>query len=394
MLETDKKTLTVFVIIVVIFTLPISGFIYLVATDPFTDWNFNGTQVLCVSAVFYTGLTFLLFHAWEWLKPLVRYIVFGILTGVPLLLFTVITAGKIYHGSIDTVRQNLNLWDYAPFIENTKAVSLDEASVLKLTQNLPRLDGATAFYPVYSAFVQAVYPTADYRLQTENNPLWCTTTPWAYDRLIQGETDIIFVLAPSDEQLASAEEAGIELVFTPIGREAFVFFVNSRNRVSGLTSEQVRLIYSGEITNWREAGGRRSQITAYQRNYNSGSQTAMIDFMRDVPLASPPIEIINDMMMGIIEDVADYKNYNNAIGYSFLFFATEMAGNKQIKLLAIDGVEPTRENVTNGTYQPANDFYAVTVKDCENPNVELFIEWILSEQGQELVEKTGYTRVN
>ena len=58
--------------------------------------------------------------------------------------------------------------------------------------------------------------------------------------------------------------------------------------------------------------------------------------------------------------------------------------------MELNGVAPTRENVANRTYPYASEFYAVTA-GTETPNAEAFIEWILSEQGQELIEKTGYT---
>ncbi|MNN73295.1 Phosphate-binding protein PstS 2 precursor [compost metagenome] len=97
-------------------------------------------------------------------------------------------------------------------------------------------------------------------------------------------------------------------------------------------------------------------------------------------------------MGAIIEQTADYRNYKNAIGYSFLFFATEMVQNGNIRLLEVDGVEPTRSTISSGEYPLAAEFYAVTRdKDHQNPNVAKLIEWILSPQGQELVEKTGYT---
>jgi len=86
----------------------------------------------------------------------------------------------------------------------------------------------------------------------------CSKTGVAYDRLIRGETDIIFVARPSKAHLEQALQMNVELHLTPIGREAFVFFVNERNPVQGLTIDQILDVYSGEITHWHALGGQTS----------------------------------------------------------------------------------------------------------------------------------------
>lgn len=162
-------------------------------------------------------------------------------------------ANQAYHNSIPTVsEQDFDLSAYKPFQENTKAVTLDQPATLKLESPLPRLDGATALYPLYSAFAQAVYPKKEYDLY--DSEISVNTTPKAYTNLINGSADLIFVAGPSTQQLAIAKENGVELKLTPIGREAFVFFVHADNPVKGLTTEQIQGIYSGAITNWQEVG--------------------------------------------------------------------------------------------------------------------------------------------
>ena len=119
--------------------------------------------------------------------------------------------------------------------------------------------------------------------------------------------------------------------------------------------------------------------------------------MGDVPLMDPPQEDVYDIMSGIYQAVADYKNYQNAIGYSFLFYTTKMVSDDQVKLLSIGGIEPNTENIINGTYPFAGDFYAITAvnhkADAEEQrasNTDEFIKWMLSPQGQNLIQKTGY----
>ncbi len=278
---------------------------------------------------------------------------------------------------------------YEPFAENTLAVRLNEESTLKLTEkNLPRIDGATALYPLYSAFVQAVYPEKKYSVY--NSEVRGGTTPMAFDRLVWEDVDIIFCAAPSLKQIQEAEKRGKTFRLVPIGKEAFVFFVNSQNKMREITHDQIKDIYSGKITNWKELGGENDDIRAFQRPEGSGSQTMLDRIMGDTQLIEPLRAERVGGMGGIIRETADYKNYNNAIGYTFLFFATGMVKNDQIALLKVNGVYPSHETIIDGTYPFTGDFYAITLEDNKNENVEKFIEWILSEQGQYLIEKTGY----
>ena len=293
------------------------------------------------------------------------------------------TRPVVQDGYVDT-------YAYAPFKKNSKVVSLAEPSTFKIEENLPVIDGATALYPIYSAFAQAVYPEQDYYQQ--KSEVMSNRTGEAYDNLINGHVDIIFVLAPSDQQLAKAKEAGKELKLTPIGKEAFVFFVNDKNRVQSLTVEEIKGIYSGEIKNWKEVGGKKKEIRAFQRPQDSGSQTALQHFMGEVPIMDPPVEDIASLMGTIIDQVSDYKNYKNAIGYTFRYYSTEMTQNNAIRLLAVNGVEPTKETIRSGDYPITNELYAVTA-GSDNPHTEAFIDWILSEQGQEIIEKTGYVSI-
>ena len=314
----------------------------------------------------------------------------------------------LYIDSIPVMEDRDSLiYQYEPFAEGTKAVTLEGISTLQFTHPTIDMDGATALYPVYSAFVQAVYPHGKYDVydfkyneDDGHGQVTCTGTIEAYERLIAGKTDIIFCAAPSQDQLDRAAEAGMELHLTPIGREAFVFFVNSDNPVTGLTVEEIQGIYTGEITNWKELGGKNQKIRPYQRAENSGSQSALLRLMAGLPLLEPEKEDRIGGMGGIITEVASYRNHKNAIGFSFRFYSTEMVENDQIRLLALNGVEPTKETIRSGEYPISSNFYAVTASPIGTPapeetneDLRKLIDWILSDQGQQLIEQTGYVGV-
>ena len=279
---------------------------------------------------------------------------------------------------------------YAPFSVNSKIVKLNEPSTLRLGENLPVLDGATALYPIYAAFAEAAYNEDAF----SQGDVLCTNTRGAYEALITGERDIIFVASVSEQQLAAARAAGVELCFTPIGREAFVFLVGKENPINDISYQQLRNIYSGKTAYWSTLGWPEGgRIIAFQRPEGSGSQTGLqMMVMKDLPLQVPQ-PLPDDSLIGtnsLMKQVSvKWRGVQPALGYSYRFYATTMYANPDVKLLAINGVEPSIANTQNGSYPFVGDFYAVTVGEPQG-NAKLLIDWILSPQGQEILEKTGY----
>jgi phosphate transport system substrate-binding protein len=323
----------------------------------------------------------------------------------------------------------IRLLEYLPFAYQTKIALLDSSSSLQLTADLPRLDGATALYPLYSAFVHAVYPNIEpeSRQYPDGYARWdwpyypnleagishssvirhvdedddfsslvqCNKTAEAYQRLIDGETDLIFCYEPSRAELEAARAKGISFNLTPIAKDAFVFIVNSRNTMSNITQAQIRDIYSGRVTNWKTINGNDDVIIPYQRQENSGSQTILQTIMRGEETLKPILDsqYVSGGMFGMISIItSDYYNYNSAIGYTFLFYLNQMIGGTPVKTLSLDGIPPTRETIRSGAYPFTQTVYAITAGN-ESENTKKFIDWIISAQGQELVEKTGYISI-
>lgn len=284
---------------------------------------------------------------------------------------------------------NIHVHEYLPFQDDSKIVKYD-SKTLKLTDNLPKIDGAAALFPVYSAFVHATYPNTTY---INDGFFEYNNTPEGYRMLAEKETDIFIGVYPSEEQIAYAEENHTTFQYTPIGTEAFVFFVHKDNPIDNLTTEQIQSIYSGQITNWKDVGGRNEEIAAFQRNEGSGSQSMLERFMGDKPIMEAPTELKNDLMVGIIEQVSNYKNKTNSIGFSFRYYVEGIIKNPNIKMVSIDGIAPTAENIKNGTYPVVTPIYAVTYEENTNENTQKLLDWILSDEGQSIIEKTGYVGI-
>ena len=320
---------------------------------------------------------------------------------------------------------------YWPWVENDRLAKLDTPASFVISENFPTICGLVSFVPIYSAVVSEVYQVDD--KNELRNYIHSSRTDRVYNRLISREIDLIFALRPSDRDLTAARVAGVELHLTPIAREAFVFFVNNRNPVSDLSIEQIQGIYLRNITNWRQVGGNDKEILPFQRHFAYDSRSIMVnEVMRGKNLPMPLIAWGSNMGAAY-RRVAMYRDLEESIGYSFRFFAQEMvqyirgdltvtvsvgprmyaryrrAGFRSgplqvfqvpspapdaepVKLLSVNGVAPTVENIRNGSYPFIQYIYAVTA-GTSNPHVPGLIEWLLSPQGQELIERTGYVGV-
>ena len=207
-----------------------------------------------------------------------------------------------------------DLSDYTVYSDSGKLASLDHQPELMIENihDMPVLDGAEACYPVYAAVAKALYQNIDQieleyketNYGDENGTIVTFyNTAVGFERLVNGDVDMFFGARPSASQLEYAAEHGVELVYTPIGKEAFVFFVEEDNPVDSLTEDQIRSIYHGSITNWKDVGGNNEDIVAFQRPERSGSQSMMVYFMGDVSLKEPMTFEMESAMMGIIETI-------------------------------------------------------------------------------------------
>lgn len=287
------------------------------------------------------------------------------------------------------IEQQVKWWQYRPGGENSKLVkfTVPDEFLLSPQEDYPRMNGAYALYPIYAAIAQEMYPA---NLANDYNFLSTNGSDVIYDQLLQGNRELIFALAPSKKQEEDATEAGLTYELTPFCKDAFVFYVNAKNPIDNLTTEQIKGIYSGEITNWKEVGSPVDvKIIPFQRNEGSGSQTTLQKLMGETPIMPPIKEDRVGGMGDIINDTANYRNYNAAIGFSFRYYSSELLQNNQIKLLSIDGVAPTVENISNGTYPLVATAYLVTARP-RSANTQRIVDFMCSPTGQELVEKTGY----
>ena len=263
--------------------------------------------------------------------------------------------------------------EYLPFAKETKIVKKEGT---KLDGDLPKIDGAAALVPVFNSFVYSLYPESSVKYEngdfTKDSALQYHNTRGAFKGIVDGDVDIAFCASPNKDQIQYGLDKGVELELTPIGRESFVFIVNTNNPVDNLSMQQLKDIFTGKITNWKDVGGANRPINVLQRNKGSGSQTALEKLIG---------EEVKPNMFGPL---------GASIGFSFRFYVEELTKHGHIKMLSLNGVYPNKENVQNESYPIVSNFYAVTRKGETNPNVQKVLDFVLSPTGQEIVDEVGY----
>ncbi len=298
--------------------------------------------------------------------------------------------GNNYSGA--TQLKMVDVSKFLPFEEKSELARTGALLHFSEDDDLPVLDGAAALVPVYASVIDSIYPEgcvtyeggsfSDDNKYGENfaqdSAMQYQNTIRGFDAMVDGSVDLFFTAHPSKEQMESAKEKGVELEIVPVGLEGFVFFVNKNNPVDDLTADQIRSIYRGEITNWKDVGGPSRTINPLTRIKGSGSQTMMDKFMED----------------DIHPERTLFSIFGASIGYSFRYYLSGMVANDNVKMLSINGIYPDVTNIKSGSYPLTANFYVVYRKDNDNENVKKLVDWLLSDEGQRMIEACGYVPIN
>jgi phosphate transport system substrate-binding protein len=180
----------------------------------------------------------------------------------------------------------------------------------------------------------------------------------------------------SSRRLVASER---ELIPVPIAYDAIAVIVNPQNPLDDLSTEQVRGIFSGKLTNWKEIGGRSHSLTMVTREEGSGTREAfqkMVMGKREISLGG----LVQDSNGAIRQVVSDDPN---AIGYISLGLV-----DKSVKALKIDGIQPNLENIMKSRYQIVRPFLFV-FRAAPHGLAKDFLDFILSAGGQKLLKQEG-----
>ncbi len=282
----------------------------------------------------------------------------------------------------------------APEPPASSAASEVTAAPFLTVEDFPALDGSTACIPLMA---QMMADTTGRDLVEAQSTISVSTTAYAWENfgLYDTDTQMLVVYEAPDYVKKELEEAKAELESKPIGRDALVFIVNENNPVKSLTQQQLKDIYAGKITNWKDVGGEDLDIVAFQRGEDSGSQTLFKKLLiQDGELMDPPTELAPAAMGELVDSIAAYNNSANAIGFSVYYYIDQMYSQPGLRLLAVDDVTPSNNTIADESYPLCNEFYAVIHPDAAADSPErILYDWLDTDAGQDCIKKSGYVAV-
>lgn len=259
-------------------------------------------------------------------------------------------------------------------------------------EEFPGVDGSTACIPLMA---QIMADTTGADLTEAQSAISVSTTAYAWENMGVYDSDLaqlLIVYEAPDYVKDEIAQAGTQLEQKAIGRDALVFIVNEDNPVQSLTQDQLREIYAGHITNWKDVGGDDIPIVAFQRGEDSGSQTLFQNLLiGDGELMEAPTELAPASMGGLVDSIASYNNSANAIGFSVYYYIDQMYSQPGLRLLAVEDVTPSNDTIASQEYPLCNDFYAVIRASAaaDSPERQVY-DWLSTEDGVRCIEKAGY----
>lgn len=172
-------------------------------------------------------------------------------------------------------------------------------------------------------------------------------------------------------------EADLGLVETVIAHDGIAVIVHPDNPVSQLTTTQLRAIFAGEITNWKQVGGQDLPIALINRDEASGTREAFSKMvMGDTRFDNGAVVLPGT---GQVREVV--TRTPGAVGYISVGFVEPRFVKSQVKALIIDAIHPTEANVKNGTYPISRNLYFLTLGEPKGAALE-FVEFVLSDEVQ------------
>lgn len=192
----------------------------------------------------------------------------------------------------------------------------------------------------------------------------------------EGSADI----GSSSRELKEEEKGTV--VETVIAYDGIAVIVHSSNSISEITMDDIKKVFTGEITNWSELGGSNAPITVYTREEGSGTRGAFTEIAFGEGINITPHAIIQNSNGALRTAIAGDPNGIGYLSFGYL--------NEEVKDLKVDGVEPLAENVKNGSYPISRPFLYLT-KEEPTGLVKAYMDFVLGPEGQEIVAKDYIT---
>lgn len=204
--------------------------------------------------------------------------------------------------------------------------------------------------------------------------------------LINGSTDIANASRPMkpseiDQLKEKYNSSGLEIA---CAKDGLSVFINKENPVSELTLEQLSGIFSGKVTNWKEVGGPDEKIQLYGRESSSGT----FEFFKE-HVVKTDFSIACQTLPGTAAIVNAVKKDKYSIGYGGAAYAEGVKDCKIKKDAKSEGILPSAATIKDKTY-PISRYLYMYLKSKPTGETKVFIDWILSAEGQKIIEEVGY----
>lgn len=176
-----------------------------------------------------------------------------------------------------------------------------------------------------------------------------------------------------------------------VGRDAIVFLVNKENPITGLTTQQLRDIFQGRITNWKEVGGNDAPIQPYAHIMCGGREEVMRQYLVGVrDTKSGIVGIDNGLWAPNVINIKDETDVckNVAGDPNGIAPVSRSMVEDTVKVIAVDGVMPASEAIADESY-PVVRYLHMGTRGIPDGATKLFIEFLKSDEGQQLLAKEG-----
>lgn len=196
-----------------------------------------------------------------------------------------------------------------------------------------------------------------------------------------GESQIDFAASCKSKDITDPPE----FIFYHVAWDALVFIVNKSNPVSNITMDNVRDIYNGKITNWRQLGGKDMEFRSYITT--TAGMGGVGEALTNMVLGGAPVEKkVNSVMLASSTAVWEQLTEREPAGFASAGFASSRRRN--VKMLMVAGVPPTKQNIISGKYPLKRRLFLVARQNAR-PEVQAFIDWALGKKGQSLISSYG-----
>lgn len=244
------------------------------------------------------------------------------------------------------------------------------------------IDGSTTVGPIAKAFAEyymARQPEVNITVSESGSGNGAKS-------LINGTCDIATMSRfMKDTEMKAAVEKGVTPFPHVVAMDGVAVIVHPSNSVKALTIDQVRDVYMGKITNWRQLGGANRDIVVISRDTNSGTYETFEELVMKKERMAPGTEYVGSN--GAVRQRV--QSTRTAIGYVGLGFV-----DRTVKGLEISGVYPDVATVRSGTYPIARALYMFTNGPPKlGSHVHQFVTLHLTNKGQEIVEEIGFVPV-